>query len=140
MIGCMLNDSYTVNKADMAKLISMEDDREEIIIPEQITVEEESYPVAYIRKNTLRDREELQSVIMGENIIAIVKNAFRGDSQLKNIELTGSVIRIGKNAFNGIAKDAVFRIRASEEDFERVVALIKAAGVEETVVFERIDP
>ena len=138
--GPSSGNSCLVDKAGRAKLFSIYEHQEELVIPDHLTVSEESWPIAYIRKGTLQNRKELKSVTIGENVVAIGKDAFRGDSNLKDIVLTASVIRIRKNAFKGIAKDAVFKITASESDFKRMVELLQKSGVSKTVTFERIEP
>ena len=78
----------------------------------------------------------ITDVKLGDNITKISKNAFKGDKNLEHIELTDSIESIAKNAFKGIAKDAVFTIKAaSEEEFNRIVDLIKKSGVGENVTF-----
>lgn len=39
----------------------------------------------------------------------------------------------------GIAENAKFVIAASEEDYERIVDLLKKSGVSDTVTFERVE-
>ena len=81
----------------------------------------------------------MKSVEIGENITTICSGAFKNCKNLELIELTGSIKTIYKNAFKGIAKNAKFVIRASEEDFARIVELIKKSGVDESVTFERAE-
>ena len=87
----------------------------------------------------MKGNKKITSVSIGDNISTIGANAFKGDKKLANIELTDSVIKISKNAFKGISKKAVFKINAvNEREFNRIVELIKASGVSDTVTFERV--
>jgi hypothetical protein len=109
------------------------------IIPASVIVNGKTVTVTAIGADSMRGNKKLTDVKLGDNITVIGKNAFRGDKNLKNIELTDSIERILKNAFKGIAKDAVFTIKAaSEKEFNRVVDLIKQAGVKDTVTFEYV--
>ena len=48
--------------------------------------------------------------------------------------------KVYKNAFKGIAKNAVFKIKASsKKKFDKIVALLKASGVSDTVTFEMVE-
>ena len=74
-----------------------------------------------------------------ERVYFCCSGAFKNCKNLELIELTGSIKKIYKNAFKGIAKNAKFVIRASEEDFARIVELVKKSGVDDSVTFERAE-
>ena len=94
--------------------------------------------VKAIGKNALKGNKTIKEVMIGQNVTTICAGAFKNCTSLELIELTGSVKKIYKNAFKGIAKNARFVIEASEEDFIRIVELLKASGVNNTVTFERV--
>lgn len=94
--------------------------------------------ITAIGKGAMRDVESLKKLTIGEYVKKIGSEAFAGNKKLKLIELSASVTKIGKNAFKGIAQNAVFKIKASEQDFERIVNLLKKSGVSTSVTFERV--
>ena len=94
--------------------------------------------VKAIGKNALKGNKTVKEVVIGKNITTICAGAFKNCRNLELVELTGSVKKIYKNAFKGIAENAKFVIEASEEDFERIVELLKNSGVADTVTFERV--
>ena len=81
----------------------------------------------------------MKEVTLGKNITTICTGAFKNCKNLEYIELTGSVKKVNRNAFKGIAENAKFVIATSEEDYERIVDLLKKSGVSDTVTFERVE-
>ena len=85
----------------------------------------------------MKGNKNVTSVEIGENITSIGAGAFKNSKNLSTIELTDSITKISANAFKGIAKNATFKIKASsQEEFDRIVALLKDSGVSDTVTFE----
>lgn len=78
------------------------------------------------------------SVTLPSTVKKIGKSAFKGAKNLKTISIQGNITSIGKNAFKGINKKAVFKIKASAENYKRIVSLIKRSGVAKTVTFKRV--
>lgn len=78
------------------------------------------------------------SVTLPSTVKKIGKSAFEGAKNLKTISIQGNITSIGKNAFKGINKKAVFKIKASAENYKRIVSLIKRSGVAKTVTFKRV--
>ena len=78
------------------------------------------------------------SVTLPSTVKKIGKSAFQGAKNLKTISIQGNITSIGKNAFKGINKKAVFKIKASAENYKRIVSLIKRSGVAKTVTFKRV--
>ena len=129
---------YSLSVNGRLKLMSLTSDSEKVTIPENIELDGMTRVVKAIGKNALKGNKTVKEVVLGENITTICTGAFKNCKNLELIELAGSVKKIYKNAFKGIAKNAKFVIAASEEDFERIVELIKKSGVSDTVTFERV--
>ena len=131
--------NYSLSVNGRLKLTSLSTDGEKLTIPESIELDGMKRVVKAIGKNAMKGNKTVKEVVIGENITTICTGAFKNCKNLELIELTGSVKKIYKNAFKGIAENAKFVIKASEEDFERIVELLKKSGVSETVTFERVD-
>ena len=130
---------YSLSVNGRLKLLSLTSDGEKVTIPENIELDGMKRVVKSIGKNALKGNKTVKSVEIGENITTICSGAFKNCKNLELIVLTGSIKTIYKNAFKGIARNAKFVIRASEEDFARIVELIKKSGVDESVTFERAE-
>ena len=132
--------TYSVSSKGTVKMTAIETDEKEVEIPKTVEVAGEERTVTQIAKNALKNNKTMTSARIGENITSIGAGAFRNNKKLKTIELTDSVKKVYKNAFKGIAKNAVFKIKASsKKKFDKVVALLKASGVSDTVTFEMIE-
>ncbi len=129
---------YAMSVNGRVKLMSLKTDGEKVTIPESIEVDGVTRVVKSIGKNALKGNQTIKEVKIGKNITTICTGAFKNCKNLELVKLTGSVKKIYKNAFKGIAENAKFVIEASEEDFERIVELIKKSGVSDTVTFERV--
>ncbi|MCR5520452.1 MAG: leucine-rich repeat domain-containing protein, partial [Lachnospiraceae bacterium] len=130
--------NYSLSVNGRLKLMSLSTDGEKLTIPESIELDGMVRVVKSIGKNALKGNKTVREVVIGKDVTTICTGAFKNCRNLELIELTGSVKKIYKNAFKGIAKNARFVIEASEEDFARIVELLKASGVSDTVTFERI--
>ena len=132
--------TYSVSSKGTVKMTAIETDEKEVEIPKTVEVAGEERTVTQIAKNALKNNKTMTSARIGENITSIGAGAFRNNKKLKTIELTDSVKKVYKNAFKGIAKNAVFKIKASsKKKFDKVVALLKASGVSDTVTFEMVE-
>ncbi len=129
---------YAMSVNGRVKLMSLKTDGEKVTIPESIEVDGVTRVVKVIGKNALKGNKTIKEVVIRKNITTICTGAFKNCKNLELVKLTGSVKKIYKNAFKGIAENAKFVIEASEEDFERIVELIKKSGVSDTVTFERV--
>ena len=129
---------YSLSVNGVVKLLSLTSDGEKVTIPESIELDGMKRVVKAIGKNAMKGNKTVKEVVIGENITTICTSAFKNCKNLELIELTGSVKKIYKNAFKGIAENAKFVIKASEEDFKRIVELLKKSGVSDTVTFERV--
>ncbi len=137
--GSKVEEKFAVSTNGSVKMSSLKTAQKEVTIPDTIEVNGKARPVTTIGSNALKGNKKITSVSIGDNISTIGANAFKGDKKLANIELSDSVIKISKNAFKGISKKAVFKINAvNEREFNRIVELIKASGVSDTVTFERV--
>ena len=130
---------YALSVNGRLKLTSLTTDREKLTIPESVELDGMTRVVKAIGKNAMKGNKTVKEVVLGENITTICAGAFKNCKNLELIELTGSVKKIYKNAFKGIAENAKFVITASEEDFNRIVELLKESGVSDTVTFERVE-
>jgi len=92
-----------------------------------------------IRKSDLNGNTGYEYVYISENIEKIGAGTFKNCKKLDLIIMHDSVKKIGKNAFKGIKKNAQFKIIASEEDYKRIVKLIKKSGVSKKTRFLRAD-
>ena len=61
-----------------------------------------------------------------------------GAENLKTITVKGNLKSIGKNAFVGINKKAIFKIKATESNYKKIVNKIKKAGAPKTATYKRI--
>ncbi len=92
-----------------------------------------------IKRSDVKEKAGNKYISLGTNIEKIGAGAFKNFKDLELITMRDSVEKIGKNAFKGIKKNALFRIKASKEDYERIVKLIKKSGVSKKVRFERVE-
>ena len=129
--------SFAVSSKGTVKMSALETTAKEVEIPKTVEVNGVECPVTTISKNAMKGNKTVTSVEIGENITTIGAGAFRNSKNLETIELTDSITKISANAFKGIAKNATFKIKASSQDeFDRIVALLKESGVSDTVKFE----
>lgn len=132
--------TYSVSSKGTVKMTAIETDEKEVEIPKTVEVAGEERTVTQIAKYALKNNKTMTSARIGENITSIGAGAFKNNKKLKTIELTDSVKKVYKNAFKGIAKNAVFKIKASsKKKFDKIVALLKASGVSDTVTFEMVE-
>ncbi len=139
-IGDALGDSFSYKKNGDATVLARKagsGSRTKLVI-DTFSWDGITHRITSVGKGAMKGLEKLKKVKLGESVKKIGREAFAGDKKLKRIELTASVTKIGKNAFKGISKKAVFSIKASQEDFERIVELLKKSGVSDTVTFERV--
>ena len=80
----------------------------------------------------------LKSVVLHSGITWIGEKAFQGAKNLKTITIQGNLKGVGKNAFKDVNKKVVFKIKASEKNYKKIVKLIKKSGVPKTVTFKRV--
>lgn len=137
--GASVTESYSVSSKGVVKLTGIEVKGDELVIPETVEVSGEAVPVTMIGKNAMKNNKSLTSAVIGENITTIGAGAFSGNKNLANIELTGSITKISKNAFKNIAGNAVFTIRGTQEDLERITKLLKESGISEGVTIVLAD-
>ncbi|MBR5369618.1 MAG: leucine-rich repeat protein [Lachnospiraceae bacterium] len=129
---------YSLSVNGRLKLLSLISDGGKLTTPESIELDGMVRMLKAIGKNALKGNKALKETVIGQNVTTICAGAFKNCTSLELIELTSSVKKIYKNAFKGIAKNARFVIDASEEDFARIVELLKASDVSDTVTFERV--
>ena len=121
-------------KAGGVKLKKIKTKSDTVIIPEMITAENKSYKVEVIAAKAFANNRTIETVKISSNVKTIGKNAFAKAKNLSMVELTDSITKIGKGAFDGIAEDAVITVKAANKNsFERVVALIKASGIADSI-------
>ncbi len=107
------------------------------IVPDEITVGDTTYVVTTIGAKAMANNTTIKKVTLPDSITTIGKGAFQNDKNLKKIVLGSGITSVSKEAFKGIAKGARIFIGGSEEDFKRIVALIRASGIDKSVKFRR---
>ena len=135
-----VTNKVSVNLSGIAKLTSLIANSGIVNIPASIEANDKEYSISILGKYLMMRNKNIINVTIGNNITTIGYKAFYRASNLSVIEMTASVQSISKFAFKRIAKDAKFIITASDEDFERLVNLIKESGVSKTVTFEQVKP
>ena len=132
-----VTEKVTVSKNGNGKVVEISTKAKTIIIPEKVMAGTESYVVKSIAAYAFQYNSRIKKVVIPGTVTSIGDKAFFMCKNLKTIELTASIKSIGNDAFSGIKDDAEFIITASEEDFDRIVDLIKASGVSENTKFTR---
>ena len=135
--GYELSMGFTVKKG-IVTLTSFESSEGLISIPDEVTVNGVMIPVAAILKSTFKNNTAIINATVGRNVTVIGSKAFYGAKNLKNILVYSDVVKVGKGAFKGIAKNALIKIKADKENYNRIVELIKASGIGKNVKFKRI--
>ena len=135
--GYALSMSFTIKKGKVT-LTSFESTEGIVTIPDEITINGETIPIAAILREAFRNNTDITNVTIGKNVTVIGTKAFYGATNLKRIIICGDLEKVGKGAFRKIASDAVIRIRADKENYKRIVELIKKSGIEKGVKFKRI--
>ena len=130
------SETYALSSKGTAKVTKLESADATVVVPETLEIAGKEVPVTSISKNAMKNNKKITAVEIGENITTVGAGAFKGSKNLSNISITASITKISKNAFAGIAPNAVFKIRGTKKDFERIVALLKESGVADTVTFE----
>lgn len=136
----MAYDSFVISKlsANQAEVSCVFSSAASAKIPSTVTISGKKYKVSKISKNALQNNAKLKTITLGSNVTAIGESAFSGASKLTNVTISGNIKSIGKDAFKGINKKAVFKIKASKKNYEKIVKKIKKSGVPKTVKFKRI--
>ena len=108
-------------------------------IPGEIWVNEQHFVVTEIAKNLLKNNKTVSKLTIGENITKIGASAFRNMTGLKKITINAANLEeIGKNAFKGVGDKKTVTITVkgvSEEEFEKICDMIRAAGIGKKVKF-----
>ncbi len=130
------SETYALSSKGTAKVTKLETADATVVVPGTLEIAGKEVPVTSISKNAMKNNKKITAVEIGENITTVGAGAFKGSKNLSNISITASITKISKNAFAGIAPNAVFKIRGTKKDFERIVALLKESGVADTVTFE----
>lgn len=111
-------------------------------LPDEIWVNEQYFVVAEIGKNALKNNKTVTKLAIGENVTSIGDSAFRNMKKLKSITINAANLEsIGKNAFKGVGdkKRVTISVKAeTEEEFEKICDMIRAAGAGKKVKFVKI--
>ena len=111
-------------------------------LPDELWVNEQLFVVTEIGKDVLKNNKTVTKLTIGENVISIGSSAFKNMTNLKSISLDAANLQsIGKNAFKGVGskKHVTIRINAeSQEQFEKICDMIRAAGAGKKVKFVMI--
>ncbi len=99
-----------------------------IKIPNRIIIHGTSYPVTKIAKNTFRDMQDLERVIIGKNVRRIGKRAFYNCPELKFIIIKSKKLSgIGKQAFAKICVKA--KANVPNKKVKKYKKMLLAAGL-----------
>jgi len=87
----------------------------DIVIPQPVSIDGESYYVDFIEENAFKDCTELNSIILPEGLFEIKNYAFSGCTKLTSIRLN-KIGSIGESAFEGCTGLNVIQILFGSED------------------------
>ncbi len=82
-------------------LVGCEDDIIDLIVPQEVTYEAETYKVAEIGRKAFYSHKSLESVTLPESVTVIGESAFSCCTNLQSIYLPQSLEEIGEDAFYG---------------------------------------
>ncbi|MCR5429353.1 MAG: leucine-rich repeat domain-containing protein [Lachnospiraceae bacterium] len=137
--GKTISKEYSVAENGEVKILSYKTDGIEAKIPSVVEVDGAAKAVTAITKNLFAGNQKIRKVTIGQNITTIGKGAFKNASSLKSIIIyADNITKISKDAFSGIAENAVIKIEASKEQYEKIIKLIKKSGIDDSVKFKRI--
>jgi len=95
---------YRALNASMASVIANEDVENyyiaEVVIPDSVTYEDQTFAVAGIENNAFSDCYELTSVTIPNSVETIGEQAFQGCTGLTSVTIGSGVTAIGAKAFN----------------------------------------
>ncbi len=92
---------YYNKNADDTTVSVMYSNLEAVVIPSQVTYEDNTYIVTHVGVEAFKDCTKLKSVTIPNSVVTISYSAFEGCTDLKNIVLPNSVTEILDGAFNG---------------------------------------
>lgn len=120
---------YSIWSCDSANLLS------------KVSVGGETYKVTAIGDYALENagRKAITSVTIPSTITTIGIDAFADAINLKTITIEGNLNTVGKGAFSGINGEAVFKIKASKSNYNKIVKKLRNSGVPKSVKFKRIE-
>lgn len=138
--------SYTVDRNDDGKSVTVftiqnsKKSGKKITFPSSMKINGKAYKITSIGDYALENDKGtgLTEVTLPSTITSIGKEAFKGAKNLKTITIKGNVKSIGKNAFSGVNKKAVFKIKATEANYKKIVSKIKKAGAPKTATYKRV--
>lgn len=134
--------SYTVGVNEDNKTVSIFTiwSGRSVSVPSAIKVNGKKYKINTVGSYALEEsaKKELTSLTLSSGITAIGKESFKGAGKLKTIFISGNLTSVGKDAFAGINKKAVFKIKASKKNYDKIVKRIKKCGVPKTVTFKGV--
>ena len=138
--------TYTVDRNGDGKSVTVftiqnsKKSGKKITFPSNIKVGGKEYKINTIGDYALNNENGtgLIAVTLPSTINTIGKEAFKEAKNLKTITVKGNLKSVGNNAFLGINKKAVFKIKATETNYKKIVNKIKKAGTPKTVTYKRI--
>ncbi len=108
-------------------------------IDDTVVIKDYAYKIVTVGKNSYKNKKDIKSVKLGNNVTTIGKNAFRGCANLKKITINAATLTtIEKDAFKGINKKAVFTLTGTPDEIARAKALImnKSTGYKKSMKFK----
>lgn len=72
-----------------------------LVLPESFVLEGETYQVAYVGRDAFANATSLETVQVGEHILALDSGAFSGCSNLMRVEFLGDAPEMGEGIFEG---------------------------------------
>ena len=95
------NVMYHVTEEDIVEVVGIEDGATTIVIPKEVTYEEEKYKVTSIVDDVFAGNMNLTSVSIAGSIKEITDEMFKGCNGLRKIELGDGIEGIEESAFSG---------------------------------------
>ena len=123
------NTSYQL-KGDKATLITIiKSGSTSIAIPDKIKDPAgKQYKVTAIAEGACKKNTALKQLVIGKNVQTIGASAFQGCVNLSSIRTGNKLTKIGSKAFRGLKAGAVIKISISQNNYQKIVKMLKASG------------
>ncbi len=108
-------------------------------IDDTVVINDYEYKIVTVGKNSFKNKKNIKSVKLGNNVSVIGKSAFKGCANLKKITINAAALTaVEKDAFKGINKKAVFVLIGTPDQIAGAKALIKnkSTGYKKSMKFK----